>query len=280
MGLPEYQHISLERNGHVTTVWLDRPEVHNAFGPRMIEELGSAFEILHADDTTRAVILRGRGKSFSAGADVNWMRDSIGYTRQQNVDDATRLALMLERMLRCDKPVVCRVHGLAFGGAMGLLSAADIVVAADDTTFAFSEVKLGIVPAVISPFVVHRIGPGHARALFVTGERFGIDRALRAGLVHESGAESEIDDIVNRVVEELQTSAPGAIAVAKHLATDVAYMRPTNALDYTAETIATKRTDAEGQEGLNAFLEKRRPSWMPETHNPKWVRGEKAGASS
>ena len=269
----DFQHISIDRDGLTTTVWLNRPEVHNAFGSRLIEELGSIFSELSHDPKTRVVVLAGKGKSFSAGADVNWMRDSAGYSRQQNVEDAERLALMLAAISQCDKPVVCCVQGLAIGGALGLISAADYVVAADDTIFAFSEVKLGLVPAVISPFAIKRIGPGQARALFVTGERFDATRALRIGLVHTTVPEARLQEEVARVVNELLTAAPDAIAIAKHLVRDVAYQTPTSAFSHTVETIATKRTDPEGQEGLSAFLEKRRPAWMDESHNPAWVGG-------
>jgi methylglutaconyl-CoA hydratase len=267
------QHLRVETDGGVTTVSLARPEVRNAFGPRLIEELGSVFTELSDDDATRVVVLRGDGKSFSAGADINWMRESVSYSRQENVEDATRLALMLEAIKRCDKPVVCRVHGHAIGGALGLVACSDYVVADDATVFAFSEVKLGIVPAVISPFVQRRIGLGHARALFITGERFAAARALCIGLVHVSAPTAELDAQVQRVVDELLTAAPGAIAVVKHLTSEVGLRDPREVMLHTAETIASKRTDPEGQEGLTAFLEKRRPAWMDEAHAPAWLPG-------
>lgn len=267
----EYQHIRVERDGPRTTVWLARPKVHNAFGGRLIEELGTVFTRLSRDDQTRVVVLAGQGRSFSAGADINWMRDSIEYTRQQNVDDAERLSLMLEAIAMCDKPVVCRVHGMAIGGALGLISAADYVVAGESSRFAFSEVKLGLVPAVISPFVLRRIGPGQARALFVTGERFDAERAGRIGLVHVVVADEQLDHEVDRVVGELLTAAPDAIRIAKHLVFDIAFRPPAEARTQTVETIASKRTDPEGQEGLTAFLDKRRPAWMDEAHAPAWV---------
>lgn len=268
-----FQHVRIERHDSVTHVVMNRPEVRNAFGPRLIEELGAAFTDLGDDPSTRVIVLRGEGPSFGAGADINWMRESASYSRQENVEDATRLALMLESIKRCDKPVVCRVHGHAIGGAIGLVATADYVVAADDTVFAFSEVKLGIVPAVISPFVLRRIGLGHARALFITGERFDARRAERMGLVHVACAADALDDEVQRVIDELLTAAPGAIAVAKHLAIEVAFRDPREVMLHTAETIASKRTDPEGQEGLTAFLEKRRPAWMDETHSPAWMAG-------
>jgi methylglutaconyl-CoA hydratase len=268
-----FQHVRIERDGSVTHVVLARPEVRNAFGPRLIEELGAAFTELSDDPATRVVVLRGDGASFSAGADINWMRETIDYSRQENVQDATRLALMLEAIKRCDKPVVCRVHGHAIGGALGLLVTSDYVVAASDTTFAFSEVKLGIVPAVISPFVLRRIGVGQARALFVTGERFDAARAEKIGLAQVVVAPEALDAEIDRVVGELLTAAPGAIAVAKHLTSEVAFRDPREVMLHTAETIASKRTDPEGQEGLGAFLEKRRPAWMDDAHAPAWLAG-------
>jgi methylglutaconyl-CoA hydratase len=219
------------------------------------------------------IVLQGDGASFSAGADINWMRDTVGWSRQENVEDATRLALMLEAIKRCDKPVVCRVHGHAIGGALGLVATADYVIASDETVFAFSEVKLGLVPAVISPFVLRRISHGHARALFITGERFDAARAERIGLVHVVCPAERVDAEVERVVSELLTAAPGAIAVVKHLASEVAYRDPREVMMHTAETIASKRTDPEGQEGLSAFLEKRRPAWMDESRAPAWMAG-------
>jgi methylglutaconyl-CoA hydratase len=269
------QHLRVESDGGVTTVSLARPEVRNAFGPRLIEEIGSVFTELSHDADTHAIVLRGDGPSFSAGADINWMRETVSWSRQENVEDATRLALMLEAIKRCDKPVVCRVHGHAIGGALGLIAVSDYVVAEESTQFAFSEVKLGIVPAVISPFVLRRIGLGHARALFLTGERFGSERAERIGLVHVVVPAEQMDAEIDRVVGELLTAAPGAIAVAKHLTSEVAFQDPREVLIHTAETIASKRTDPEGQEGLTAFLEKRRPSWMDEAHSPAWMAGAK-----
>lgn len=271
-----FQHVRVTRDSGVTTVCLARPEVRNAFGPRLIEELGAIFTDLSDDAHTRVILLRGDGRSFSAGADINWMREAVSYTRQENVDDATRLALMLEAIKHCDKPVVCRVHGHAIGGALGLVACSDYVIADQDTQFAFSEVKLGIVPAVISPFVLRRIGLGHGRALMVTGERFDASRAERIGLVHVVAETSDVDAATERVIDELLTAAPGAIAVVKHLANEVAYRDPREVMLHTAETIASKRTDPEGQEGLTAFLEKRRPTWMDEAHAPAWLTGAKA----
>lgn len=261
MDTHDFSCLRVERDGARTTVTLDKPTRHNAFDAALMTELGRVFTALSTDSQTRVVVLEGEGPSFCAGADINWMRASIDYSRQQNVEDATRMALMMETIFSCSKPVVCRVHGKAIGGGLGLICAADYVVAADDAIFCFSEVKLGIVPAVISPFVIRRIGSGHARALFVSGERFGAERALRTGLVHTVVPAGQLDEEVDRVVGEMMTSAPDAMAIAKTLVFDIAYQKPGEALSRTVETIATKRTDPEGQEGLSAFLEKRAPSW-------------------
>jgi methylglutaconyl-CoA hydratase len=183
---------------------------------------------------------------------------------------------MLETIKRCNKPVICKVHGHAIGGALGLVACADYVIADDATSFAFSEVKLGIVPAVISPFVQRRIGLGHARALFITGERFDAARAERIGLVHIAVPSDQLDAEVARVVGECLTSAPGAMAIVKHLTAEVGLRDPREVMLHTAETIASKRTDPEGQEGLTAFLEKRRPTWLDPAHDPAWL--PRAGA--
>jgi methylglutaconyl-CoA hydratase len=256
-----FEHLQIGRNAGVTTVMLHRPDVHNAFNAQLIEEITKAFLTLSTDPDTRVIVLGGEGPSFCAGADVNWMRDSIGFTRQQNVEDATHMAMMLESIAMCSKPVVCRVQGLAIGGGAGLACAADYVVVTTDSTFAFSEVKLGLVPAVISPYVLRRISAGQARALFVTGERFAAERALRIGLAHVAVPPDRLDAEIERVCGELLTAAPDAIEIAKHLVFDIAGQTPQEALGRTVETIATKRTDPEGQEGLSAFLEKRKPAW-------------------
>jgi methylglutaconyl-CoA hydratase len=198
-------------------------------------------------------VLDGDGESFCAGADVEWMRASVELTYEENVQDARRLRQMLETLDQCPAPVVARVHGHVLGGGCGLVACADIVIAAEGTQFAFSEVKLGIIPAAISPFALARIGPGNARRYFVTGERFDAETALRIGLVHEVA--SDLDEAVDRVVEELLTAGPDAARHAKRLVLE----RPEGLA--TERRIAERRTSEEGQEGLRAFLDKRKPSW-------------------
>ncbi len=243
--------LRVEQSGDLLSVVMARPERRNAFDADLIRELTEAFA--DVGDDVRAVLLAGEGKSFSAGADVEWMRSSVELSYEENVADARRLRQMLETMDSCPAPVVARVHGHALGGGCGLVACADIVVTAPDTRFAFSEVKLGIIPAVISPFALAKIGPGAARRYFVTGEVFDAATALRIGLVHEVA--EELDAAVARIVAELRTAGPEAARHAKKLVLE----RPDGL--GTERRIAQRRTSKEGQEGLKAFLEKRDPSW-------------------
>jgi methylglutaconyl-CoA hydratase len=247
--------LRVERDGEVLRVTLARPQQMNAFDAALIAELAEAFADV---GDARAVLLSGEGPSFCAGADVEWQRASIDLSYEENVEDALRLYRMLAAIDGCPAPVVVRVHGYALGGGSGLVACADIVIAAEDATFGFSEVKLGIIPAVISPFVLPRIGSGAARRYFLTGERFGAETALRMGLVHEVVPPGDLDDAVARVLGELQTSGPRAAREAKRL------IREGPRDEKTAETAARLRAGEEGQEGLRAFLERRRPSWTAE----------------
>jgi len=242
--------LRVEPDGPLLRVTMARPERRNAFDAALIAELTSAFADV---GDARAVVLAGDGPSFSAGADVEWMRSSVELSYDENVADALRLRAMLDAIDGCPAPVIARVQGHALGGGCGLVACADIAVAAPDAQFAFSEVKLGIVPAVISPFALAKIGPGAARRWFVTGERFGADVALRIGLVHEVA--DDLDAAVERVAAELLSAGPAAARAAKELA------RAPLPADETARRIAAHRTSDEGQEGLRAFLEKRPPSW-------------------
>jgi methylglutaconyl-CoA hydratase len=242
--------LRIERDGPVLRVTLARPASRNAFDAALIAELREAFSDV---GDARAVVLAGEGESFCAGADVEWMRLSADLSYEENVQDARRLRLMLETIDECPAPVVARVHGHALGGGAGLVACADIAVAADGTQFAFSEVKLGIVPSVISPYALAKIGPSAARRYFVTGERFDAETALRIGLVHEVAADP--DSAVERLVGELLTAGPEAARHAKRLVLD----RPDGLA--TERRIAERRTSEEGQEGLRAFLDKRKPSW-------------------
>jgi methylglutaconyl-CoA hydratase len=242
--------VRVERDGPVLRVTLARPERRNALDARVVADLTAAF----ADDGgARAVVLAGDGPSFCAGADIAAMRDFAELPREENVEDALRLRALLDAIDGCPAPVVARVHGHALGGGAGLLACVDVAVAAADAVFGFSEVKLGIVPAVIAPFVLERIGTGAARRLFVTGERFDAVVALRIGLVHEVA--DDLDAAVERVVAELLAAGPEAARVAKRLA-----RAPVSAQE-TAELAADRRASEEGREGLRAYVEKRPPSW-------------------
>ncbi len=239
-----------ERDGDVLRVTLARPERRNAFDAALIAELAEAFADV---GDARAVVLAGEGHSFCAGADVEWQRSSIDLSYEENVEDARRLYLMLESIFRCPAPVVARVQGYALGGGSGLTACADLAIADEGAVFGFSEVRLGIIPSVISPWVLARIGPAAARRYFLTGERFDAATAQRIGLVHEVTA--DLDAAVDRVVGDLLSGGPLAVREAKRLV-----LEPPDEEDAVARA-AERRTSEEGQEGLRAFLEKRLPEW-------------------
>jgi methylglutaconyl-CoA hydratase len=256
--------VHVERDGPVARVTLGRPEVRNAFNAEVIAELRAAFEALldEPPHALRGVVLAGAGPTFSAGADIEWMRAAIGLSVEENERDARAMQAMFEAIESCPVPVIARVQGAALGGGMGLCAVADIVVATADATFGFTETKLGIVPAVISTFVVAKIGESHARALFATGQRFDAERAQAIGLVHEVVAdEAALDARVAALLDELRRAGPTAIREAKVLARSVGRLGPAEARRRTPGVIARQRTSDEGQEGLRAFVEKRRPDW-------------------
>ncbi len=257
-----YRHIVVELRDHVLHVRLNRPEVHNALNGEMVEELASCFFSVHEGEAVRAVLLCGEGPSFCAGADVGWMKMVARFDYEANLRDARSLSDMLSALNACPVPTVARTHGAVLGGGMGLIACCDVVVAADDATFGFTEAKLGLLPAVISPFVLQKIGPGHARALFTTAQRFGAQRAQLIGLVHVVTPYKNLDDTTERQVQELLTSAPGAASEAKSLVERVSRTSVPAVYDYTVETNARMRETAEGREGISAFLEKRRPRWQ------------------
>ncbi len=242
--------LRIERDGDVLRLTLARPETRNAFDADLIAELSEAFVDV---GKSRAVLLAGEGPSFCAGADVEWMRASVELDYEANMADANALRGMLDAIDRCPAPVLARVQGHAFGGGVGLVACSDIAVAEPNAVFAFSEVKLGIIPAVISPYALAKIGPSASRRYFVTGERFDAATALRIGLIHEVA--SDLDAAVDSILAELQTAAPRAARHAKRLVLDC----PDGA--ETARRIAERRTSDEGQEGLKAFLERRKPNW-------------------
>jgi methylglutaconyl-CoA hydratase len=248
-------------DGPVAQVRLDRPDVRNALDADLIEQLQSTFERLADDPAVRAIVLSGEGKTFCGGADVAMMRESLELTREQNVAGGRALSEMFRAIDRCPKPVIAKIHGAALGGGAGLVAVCDIAIAAADTVFGFTEVKLGIIPAVISPFVLSKIGASHARALFLTGERFDAKRAQAIGLVHEVVVADTLDVAIERVVNEVLSAGPSAIAAAKALIARVRETPYNESLELTAEATAAQRVSPEGQEGLRAFLERRPPGW-------------------
>lgn len=250
--------LEVVREGAVATVTLARPERRNALDPSLLEALAETFDGLSRDGDVRVVVLRGAGPAFCAGADLGWMAASRELSREENVADAERMAAAFEAVDACPKPVVARVHGAAFGGGAGLVACADVAIAADGATFAFSEVRLGLVPATISPYVLRAIGPGATRALFTTGRRFGAAEALRLGLVFEVVPEDALDAAVADVVGSFLAAGPEAVTACKRLVRDATTAL---ALDDLPERIAAARVGEEGREGVTAFLEKRSPAW-------------------
>lgn len=250
--------VSTDTNG-VSTLVLNRPNVHNAFDDIMIRELHRTFEELDNDDRTRIVLLRAEGRSFSAGADLKWMKRAVDFTEEENYEDAMALAGMLSTLDNLSKPTVAYVQGPAFGGGVGLLSCCDIVTAVETAVFAFSEARLGLVPAVISPYVVRAIGARAARRFFQSAERFDTREAHRIGLVHEIVIS---DAGLKPIIDALLHGGPNAQRISKQLVSRVQFSPVTpDLLEHTARTIASARVSEEGQEGLNAFLEKRSSSF-------------------
>ena len=249
---------------HQATVTLSRPELHNAFNEVVIEELTAAFVALAKDPAVRVIVLAGEGKSFCAGADVHWMKRMVNYSLDENQTDAGAMAEMLHTIRASTKPVIARIHGAAIGGGVGLLAACDMAVAVKTAVFALTEVKLGIVPAVVSPYVMEKIGTGHMRRYALTAERFDADEAKRIGLLSEVfDAAVQMDAWIEETGAKLIANGPAAVAVCKQILAEVQNADWNAKRDLTVKHIAERRVSPEGQEGLNAFLEKRRPNWTP-----------------
>ncbi|MFQ5489637.1 MAG: enoyl-CoA hydratase/isomerase family protein [Phycisphaerae bacterium] len=249
--------------GGVDIVTLARPELHNAFNEVVIAELTEAFLDVGRDEGVRAVVLAGEGRSFCAGADVHWMKRMVGYSFEENVADANAMANMLRAIRECPKPVIARVHGAAIGGGVGLVAACDLAVAVESAVFCLSEVALGIVPAVISPFVMEKIGPGHLRRYALTAERFDAAQAQRIGLICDMVPdEAGLNPWIDRVVQAIQATGPEAVAHCKRVLQQAAGFDWDAVQQMTTGKIAERRVSAEGQEGLRAFLEKRKPRWV------------------
>ena len=258
-----YETLEIQREAGVATIWMNRPDVHNAFNAQLIADLTTACIELDADDTVRGVVLAGRGKSFSAGADLNWMKAAGEASEAENFADAMKLAGMLRTLAEMNKPTIARVHGAALGGGMGLASACDICIAGDKAVFATSEVKFGIIPSAISPYVIRAIGERQAYRYFQTAERINATRAATLGLAHEAVATEELDAKVSEVVEALLQGGPKSQAAAKDLIRAVANRPVSDAVvEDTARRIASLRVTPEAKEGLAAFLDKRPAAWI------------------
>jgi methylglutaconyl-CoA hydratase len=255
--------LKIDIHKSVAFVVLDRPEIHNAFNDELAKQVTEGFTELGRRSEVRVVVLAGNGKSFCAGADLNWMKRMVQYTYEQNLADARAVGQMYLAIAKCPKPVIARVHGAALGGGAGLVAACDIGVAIESVQFGFTEVKLGIIPAIISPFVIARVGPGRAREFFITGERFLAPVAMNIGLIqHVVAHEPALDALVESKISQILTSAPGAIAAAKELVFGVAARTLESSLDFAAEAIARARASTEGQAGMQAFLDHQKPPWI------------------
>ena len=261
---PRYATLSVEVRNGIALLALARPDVHNAFDETLIAELTAALRSLDADDSVRAVVLLGRGRSFCAGADLNWMRKMAGYGHAENLADARALAEMLATLDTLSKPTVARVHGAAYGGGVGLVACCDIAIAAQEATFALTESKLGLIPATISPYVIEAIGARMARRYFLTAERFDAAEAYRIGLVHDIVLQGDLDNRINELLGALVVAGPRAQAESKALIRAVAHRpRDASVIADTAARIARMRATPEAKEGVAAFLGKRRAAWVP-----------------
>lgn len=248
----------VEREKGVKEVWLNRPDLHNAFNAELIEEIISLFESFKSE---RLIILSGRGSSFCAGADLNWMKAMKDYSKEENFKDSKRLAKMFSVINECDVPVIGRINGHALGGGVGLVSVCDYVIANEDALMGFTEVRIGLIPAVISPYCISKIGESNARAWMLSGERFNALEAKRMGLVHETCEITELDTKVNEIVKKFLAAGPEAAKEAKRLVRGV-MKNLKSSEEYTCQMITERRVSAEGQEGMRALLSKDKPSWM------------------
>ncbi len=256
-----YRTILFELKERVARVSFNRPEVHNAFNDVMIEELLDAFKKAR-DKDIRVVVLTGKGKSFCAGADINWMRRVKDYTYEENLKESLDLAQLFYEIYSLPKPVIARVNGAAIGGGTGFVAVSDIAIASSYAKFSFSEVRIGLVPACISPYVVRKVGEGRARELFLTGERISAQKALELGLVNGVAEPEELDKRMEEILQNILKCGPSALATCKELLRNVPGMDFERVRRYTAEVIAKLRISEEGQEGMSAFLEKRTPKWV------------------
>jgi methylglutaconyl-CoA hydratase len=260
----KYSTLKYQKDGPVGRVMFNRPEIHNAFNGTVIAEMAELFSELDKDDSLRVILLTGAGKSFCAGADLNWMREVVTQSFDENLAEANALADLFYQIYRFKRPVIGRINGAAIGGGTGFVAVCDIAIAARSAKFSFSEVKIGVVPACIGPYVIKKMGEGKARELFITGERMGADRAYEVGLVNKAVDDDQLDIEVEKLLKAILSSGPEAVAMAKELVSEVPRMTPEQFKPYTAEMIARLRISDEGQEGMDAFLNKRKPKWVTE----------------
>jgi methylglutaconyl-CoA hydratase len=260
----KYKTIVATKKGSEEVLWitLNRPKVHNAFNSEAILELIDAFDRIKIDDSVRVVVLTGEGKSFCAGADINWMRDIKQYSFDQNLEESLQLADVLYKIYTLPKPTIAMVNGAAIGGGAGFLSVCDIAVAAEEAKFSLSELKIGLVPAVISPYVIRKIGESKAREYFLTGHRISAQKAVEIGLINEVVPGDKLEERIEELIAQFLASGPKAIASCKELILNVSSMSLEDVKEYTARMIANLRISEEGQEGMSAFLEKRKPRWI------------------
>jgi len=257
-----YSTIIVNIDDRIARVTLNRPEVHNAFNNILINDLYDCFEKLKSEPNLRLIIITGNGKSFCAGADLNWMKSVVNYSYEQNLEESLKLAKLMYLIFTHPKPVIARINGSAVGGGVGLMSVCDILIADENAIFGLSEVKLGLVPAVIAPFVMSRIGESHARELFITGQRITAKRAFELNLINYAVPADRIDEVVNEKADLILQNGPEAVKAVKEMIYKVGHQIKIDEVhNYTAELIANLRLSPEGQEGMNAFLEKRKPNW-------------------
>lgn len=255
--------IKTEISNQIATVTLSRPEIHNALNEEMISALTKTFTNLGEDKNVRAIILKAEGKSFCSGADLNWMKSMMSCTASENIEDAKKLGNMFKAIDECPKPVIGRIHGAAFGGGVGLISVCDMTVALRQASFALSETKIGLVPGVISYFVVQRTGVSFARRYFLTSEKISPEEAFNSGLISAiADDEKSLDSVVNNWTESIKRNGPSAVSACKKLICEVSKSNIKDALEFSSKLIAECRVSKEGQEGMKAFLEKRLPNWI------------------
>ena len=257
----KYKTLEIVIKKNVATIFLNRPDIHNAFNSLMLSELIDLLKIIDKDENIRVVIFTGNGKSFSAGADLNWMKSMIDYDYEKNLEDSLKISDLFYRIYKLKKPVISAVNGAAIGGGMGFVGASDIVIASEKASFSLSEVKIGVVPACISPYLIKRVGEGVLKELFLTGERFTPEKALSINLINYIVKQEDLMMFTDNIASKLKQNGPSAQNICKDLFDKVPNMDLKTAYDYTADVIAKLRISPEAQEGMRAFLEKREPSW-------------------